>query len=183
MNSQWIYSEFENIDFELFTSIAGEVVQSDDYEITIVQTEREAEYDADITLNGSNQQIAVEIKNRYNINSNTTYRIDDFKEFNLDYHKYKTLETIACNRATYLVVFYPSDKKAAIWKIDHKTKNYPNVQVEVPKYTLTDEGTLTKWQKQFPISKARIIDIPNEAIEKMRSQIKDLRKRIKENKI
>lgn len=181
MNSQWIYSEFENIDFEVFSSIAGEVVGTDDYEIT--QTEREAEYDADITLKETNQQIAVEIKNRYNINSNTTYRIDDFKEFNLSYHKYKTLETIACNRPTYLVVFYPSDKKAAIWKIDHTTKNYPNKQVEVPKYTLTDEGTLTKWQKQFPINKARVIDIPNEAIEKMRSQIKNLRKRIKENKI
>lgn len=177
MNSQWIYSEFENMDFELFTSIAGEVVGTDDYEIT--QTEREAEYDVDITLTETNQQIAVEIKNRYNINSNTTYRIDDFKEFNLSYHKYKTLEAVACNRATYLVVFYPSDRKAAIWKIDHKTKNYPNVQVEVPKYTLTDEGTLTKWQKQFPLERARVIDIPNEAIEKMRQQVRELRERIK----
>lgn len=183
MNSQWIYSEFENIDFELFTSIAGEVVQSDDYEITIVQTEREAEYDADITFKETNQQIAVEIKNRYNINSNTTYRIDDFKEFNLDYHKYKTLEAIACNRPTYLVVIYPTDRKALVWQINNETKHFKSTEVAVPKYTLTDEGTLTKWQKQFPISKARIIDIPEEAIEKMRSQIKDLRKRIKENKI
>lgn len=182
MNSQWIYSEFENIDFELFSSIAGEVVGTDDYEIT--QTEREAEYDADIsiTLNGSNQQIAVEIKNRFNIYSNTTYKIDDFKEFNLDYSKYKTLEAIACNRPTYLLVIYPTDKKALVWKIDKNTRYYPNVQVEVPKYTLTNSEKEVRWQKQFPLERARVINIPIHAIDKMRSQIRDLRKRIKENK-
>ena len=178
-NDKWVYTEFEDIDFELFQSIAGEVICTDDYEIT--QTETDAKYDADITLKATNKQIAIEIKNRYNINSNTTYRISDFNTLNLNYAKYKHLEAIACNRPCYLVVIYPTDKKALVWKITNETRHYPNKQVEVPKFTLTDEGKLTKWQKQFPINKARVIDIPNEAIEKMRSRITDLRKRMKNN--
>ena len=178
-NDKWVYTEFENIDFELFQSIAGEVIGTDDYEIT--QTETDAKYDADITLKTTNKQIAIEIKNRYNINSNTTYRINDFDTFNLNYAKYKHLEALACTRPTYLVVFYPTDKKALVWQITNETRHYPNKQVEVPKFTLTNDGNLTKWQKQFPINKARVIDIPEEAIDKMRSRIKDLRKRMKNN--
>ena len=141
----------------------------------------DAKYDADITLKGNKQQIAIEVKNRYNINSNTSYRIDDFKEFNLSYSKYKSLEAIACNRPCYLVVIYPTDRKALVWQITNETRNYPNVQVKVPRFTLTDEGEKICWQKTFPIKNARTIDIPEEAIEKMRCRITDLRKRMKNN--
>lgn len=176
-NDKWVYSEFENIDFELFQSIAGEIVGSDDYEIT--QTERDEKYDATITLTKPNQQLFFEIKNRYNIVSNTTYKIEDFKEFNLSYSKYKSLEALACTKPCYLVAIYPTDKKALVWQITNETRYYPNVEVEVPKFTLTDDGKLTKWQKQFPLKMARVIDIPEEAIEKMRSQVRELRERMK----
>lgn len=176
-NNQYVYSEFENIDFELFQSIAGEVVGTDDYEIT--QTERDEKYDADITLTETKKQIAIEIKNRFNIISNTTYRIDDFDTFNLSYSKYKSLEAIACNQTTYLVVIYPTDKKALVWQIDKNTRYYPNVQVKVPRFTLTDDGEQVCWQKTFPIKNARTIDIPEEAIEKMRLQVRKLRERMK----